>query len=239
MRKAFLKIISVIMIVILINSNFPVSDINGLFELEASALISSDVSMGSNIKWKYDAKNNIVTVYGSGAMSNFGGVDDPRWDEIYKGTAERPRNKATKIVIENGITSIGNNAFGAFKELTTVSIPASVTSIGDGAFRDNAKLTTVTIPAAVTTISNNTFYGCSSLSSVNIHDKITSIGENAFNGTNITSIDIPNSVISIGNNAFSEVEIICNFGDSAYTYCQIHSNVSMRSKIHSRSQPAF
>ena len=254
MKKGFMRFIAVFMIVLVAAIYLPASEIDSALDIDASAgfvdgVVWNDVSMGSNIKWKYDKKTETVTVYGSGSMSNFGSVDDPRWEEIYKVTGQRPRNRATKIVIENGITSIGNNAFGAFKELTTVTIPASVTSIGAGAFRDNAKLTTVTIPssvktigdgafrgctalksvtipAAVTTISNNTFYGCSSLSSVNIHDKITSIGANAFNSTKISAVTMPYSVKTIGSNAFGNVKITCNYGDPGYTYCQAHSNAT-------------
>ncbi len=226
MKKGFLRFIAVFMVVLVAAVYLPSSEIDSMFDVEASALITSDVSMGSNIKWKYDSKNDLVTVYGSGAMKNFGNVDDPRWEEIYKGTAERPRNRATKIVIENGITSIGNNAFGAFKELKEVVIPASVKSIGSGAFKNNEKLTKVTIPSAVTVINNDTFSGCSSLSSININEGITSIGANAFNGTKISSVNMPFSVKSIGNNAFGTVKITCNFGDPGYTYCQKHSNAT-------------
>ena len=87
------------------------------------------------------------------------------------------------VLIENGVTSIGECAFCECNGLTSISIPASVTSIGEGAFNDCEKLTTVSIPASVTTI-----------------------GEEAFNNTALTSIEIPASVTTIGNGAFNDCE---------------------------------
>ena len=87
------------------------------------------------------------------------------------------------VLIENGVTSIGECAFCKCNGLTSISIPSSVTSIGEGAFNDCEKLTTVSIPASV-----------------------TSIGEGAFNNTALTSIEIPASVTSIGNGAFNDCE---------------------------------
>ena len=44
------------------------------------------------------------------------------------------RDKIKKIVIENGVTRIGNCAFYEYKSLTSITIPNSVTNIGDWAF---------------------------------------------------------------------------------------------------------
>ena len=109
----------------------------------------------------------------------------------------------TSITIPSSVTSIGNGAFGACEGLTSVTIPNSVTSIGDGAFNNCTGLTSITIPSSVTTIGNGTFFKCSGLTSVTIPNSVTSIGDYAFNYCEgLTSITIPNSVTSIGNGAF-------------------------------------
>ncbi len=114
------------------------------------------------------------------------------------------RNKIKKVVIENGVTSIGNNAFYYYPGLTSVTIPNSVTSIGNSAFYDCSGLTSVTIPNSVKSIGSSAFSGCSGLTSITIPNSVTSIGSSAFSGcSGLTSVAIPNSVTSIGGGVFS------------------------------------
>ncbi|MFV8379822.1 Ig-like domain-containing protein, partial [Flavobacterium sp. LB3R33] len=78
------------------------------------------------------------------------------------------------------VTAIGESAFEASPNLTSVTIPNSVTSIGNLAFTDCFVLTSVTIPNSVTSIGNHAFTSCVRLTSVTIGNSVTSIGEIAF-----------------------------------------------------------
>ena len=99
------------------------------------------------------------------------------------------------------VTSIGNNAFKNYRELTSATIPNSVTSIGEDAFGDCMSLTSVTIPNSVTSIGKYAFQ-YTKLTSVTIPNSVTSIGNYAFKGCKCTSVTIPNSVTSIGVGMF-------------------------------------
>ena len=92
------------------------------------------------------------------------------------------RKKIKTIVIKDGVTKIGNKAFGNCDYLTSIDIPNSVTSIGDYAFEYCESLVSVTIPNSVTSIGRSIFYGCSGLTSVTIGNSVTSIGEWFFDG---------------------------------------------------------
>lgn len=205
MKKGFLKFFAVFMAVIMTAVYLPLSEIDTVFDVDASALVTSDVSLGGNVKWKYDAKNDVITVYGSGSMNNFNNGDNgQRWDEIYKGTGEIPKNRATKIVIENGITNIGNNVFNGMNTVQSVTIPASVTSIGASAFE-----------------------GCSALSSVNLPSNLKTIGANAFKNTKFANVTMPDSVTSISSNSFAGVsglKIVCNYNTDAYN-CLVSNSI--------------
>ena len=133
---------------------------------------------------------------GNGAMADYDSNSGP-WHSS--------RSSITSIVIEDGVTSIGDYAFSECNNtnLKTVTIPASVGTIGNSAFYSCTGLTTVAIGSGVETIGNSVFYSCTRLTSVAIGSGVETIGMYAFqNCTGLTTIDIPNSVTSIGNSAF-------------------------------------
>lgn len=110
----------------------------------------------------------------------------------------------TNVTISNSVVSIGRYAFSGCTSLKNITIPNSVASIGDFTFRGCTSLTNITIPNSVTRIESFAFSGCESLTSVTIPDSVTSIGESAFsNCESLTSITIPDSVTSIGSWAFA------------------------------------
>ena len=124
---------------------------------------------GDNVTWKLTS-DGTLTISGKGAMDNykFDGYDylansyyytDAPWDTY--------RYHIKSVVIENGVTSIGDRAFYGCVNLSNVTIPSSVTSIGEYAFYD-CRLASVTIPSRVTSIGSNAFEECEYLTSVNI-----------------------------------------------------------------------
>ena len=121
----------------------------------------------------------------------------------YKGTM--PNN--TSIIIKDGTTSIGSNAFDSCKGLTSVTIPNSVTSIGEYAFAYCYGLTSVTIPNSVTSIANGAFENCSGLTSLIIPNSVTSINRAAFHDCyRLTSVTCEaTSVPATESDAFSNV----------------------------------
>ena len=81
-----------------------------------------------------------------------------------------------KLVIEDGVTHIGNSAFWGRKTLANVTIPDSVTSIGSHAFRNCSALASVTIPSGVTSIGSWAFGACFAMQSIVVGD-LTAAGK--------------------------------------------------------------
>ena len=109
----------------------------------------------------------------------------------------------TSITIPDSVTQIGDDAFSSCISLTSITIPDSVTSIGSGAFSYCSSLTSITIPEGVTYIDSYTFSSCKNLTDIIIPDSVTGIGERAFSWCkSLTSVTIPDSVTSIGYCAF-------------------------------------
>ena len=180
---------------------------------------------GTNLSWMLD-DNGVLTISGTGAMEDFT-VNTTPWYEN--------KNSITSIIIENGLTNIGDYAFSYCKTLTNATIPNSVTSIDSHAFSNCNKLTSVTIPDSVTSIGSDAFSSCSALTNIIIPDSVTDIDNYAFfSCTSLTNIIIPNNVINIGNYTFygcralSSVTIpdgVTNIGDSAFYNCTTLTDV--------------
>lgn len=84
------------------------------------------------------------------------------------------------IILPEGMTSIGEGAFGLCYSLESIALPKSVTSIGAYAFTECTKLATITLPDGVTSIGEFTFGACSSLTTIVLPKGIESIGNIAF-----------------------------------------------------------
>ena len=96
--------------------------------------------------------------------------------------------KATKIEIPEGATSIGNFAFYNYWSLISVTIPEGVTSIGDSAFSYCSRLTSITVPSSLRSIGNYAFFQCHSFASMTIPTSVTSIGSSCFEVSGLKDI---------------------------------------------------
>ena len=159
--------------------------------------------------------DGVLTFSGTGAMADYTSNSAPWSDSDIK-----------TIVIESGVTSIGEGAFASCYNLESVSIPASVTSIGARAFEYCGLATTaptVSFAEGSTplTIGERAFY-YANLKSIDIPNRVTSIGEQAFSGcSSMESVSIPASVTSIREEAFWNCGMLAKvyiFAPSLTTY---------------------
>ncbi len=104
---------------------------------------------GSGLVWS--VTGTTLTISGNGPMPDYADADPPY--QTYAGTI-------TKIVVEEGVTSVGDNAFQDFRGVTSVSLPETLASIGIGAFADCGRLATIAIPDSVETLGEGVFSGC-------------------------------------------------------------------------------
>ncbi|MCI9369417.1 MAG: leucine-rich repeat domain-containing protein, partial [Lachnospiraceae bacterium] len=130
-------------------------------------------------------------------------MDDFVMDE--NGVLTKYKGNSEKVVVPEGVTSIGDYAFYGCSGLTSIEVPEGVTSIGDYAFYGCSGLTSIEVPEGVTSIGASAFFHCFRLTSIELPERITNIGNSAFYGcSGLTSIELPEGVISIGDGAFSK-----------------------------------
>ena len=141
-------------------------------------------------------KKVILNITGSGNMFDFANANDV--DVPWLGFA----NKITDVVIADGITSIGSNAFNGCKALKNLTIPDSITAIGANAFNGCKSLKSFVAPKNLTSIGLNGLAN-TGLTSLVLNEGLTNIGDGAFYASNkIKTVIIPASLNSVGTSAF-------------------------------------
>ena len=179
--------------------------------------------------------------------------------QIEDGVLVRYNGDAREVIVPEGVTSIGDGAFGDCSNLTSIKLPEGVTSIGVKAFGRCSSLTSIELPEGVTSIGDNAFDSCSSLTSIELPESVTSIGSYAFSFcSSLTSIELPEGVTSIGIHVFynsgltsinvaSQNSKYANYEDCLYNkdlteliYCPVKkSEVKLSNNLISIGERAF
>lgn len=151
-----------------------------------------------------DVKFDSITVTGEGEIPE---------------SAFAGRSSLTKVIISDGVTSIGDGAFRSCSSLTSVSISASVTNIGNNVFEDCHSLADITVEEGNSTYksagnclidkSTKTLIKGFKTSIIPDDGSVTSIGAYAFAGlSTLKSIAIPDGVTKIGEYAFYDCDAL-------------------------------
>lgn len=124
--------------------------------------------------------------------------------KIVKGVLVRYSGKSEKnIVIPEGVTEIGDNAFNGNITFQSVVIPEGVKSIGESAFYACYGLKEVSLPQSLESIGDYAFNQCNDIKRIDIPAGVRKIGNSAFgNCSHLTDIVIPENVKAIGSRVF-------------------------------------
>ena len=235
------KVISLILSVAMLLSIVSVVDFSAFADVKTG-------KCGDNVTYSLDTETGLLTISGTGDMYSY--------RQFFQNT------NIKSVIIESGVTSIGDSAFDGCTSLTDVTIPNSVTSIGYSAFRDCRSLTSVTIPDSLTSIGEEAFSSCTSLTSVTIPNSVTSIGDSAFSGCrSLTSIEVSNNNENYSstdgvlfNKSNSELitypagktdseyvipNSVTSIGRSAFSSCSNLTSVTIPSSVTSIGNSAF
>lgn len=183
---------------------------NGFVFLNTSD--ESSGKCGDNATWSLSS-DGVLTISGYGMMDNY-----------ESGHAEWSDKSFSSVVIAEGITSVGDNAFFGCTQLSSIVIPDSIVSIGD-----------------------MVFYGCTGLSEIKFNGALTSIGDEAFARSGVKSISLPDVSQNIGEGLFSDckelktvyIPNLREIPDYAFMNCEMLSNVVVSENLISIGKMSF
>ena len=110
------------------------------------AMADNSGTCGANLTWTFVESTGTLTISGTGAMYDYSSSSS------YRAPWYNNRGQVLALVIEDGVTSIGDYAFQSCTKLTSVVIPNSVIYIGYRAFYYCTGVPSIMIPKSVKSI---------------------------------------------------------------------------------------
>lgn len=199
--------------------------------------------LGDNVTYTLNPVTGVLTVSGTGATDNYS-VNDTYGDSPLYGNKD-----IKKIVIESGVTNIGNSVFAACG-VEEVTFSDTVKTIGWSVFHDCTALKQVNLSASVNSIDANAFYGCPALEKFTVPDDsetyksvdgilFTKDGKTLYKypgGKEATAYTVPETVETVYHSAFSDSKKLVSIdfenddtaiSNDAFKYCTALENISL------------
>ena len=188
---------------------------------------------GESCVWKLST-DGTLTISGEGAMADYGS------SYVREAPYRTYQDQITAVVIEEGVTKIGQCAFVGLRNVKQVALADSIETISYEAFYGDRSLTEIEIPSSVKHLDAEAFLNCVSLEKVTLHEGLQDIGDMCFYDADaLKELTIPASVTYIGEWAFGHYsldnsyigggvaadEIICGYPGSAAERFAFHDGI--------------
>ncbi len=135
-------------------------------------------SCGENQTWSFNKSSGTLIISGSGDMSNNWGYEFVLDGGLVPWYSYK--NSIRTLIVEDGVTSIGNAAFAKCSNLKNVTVAGSVKTIGECAFADCNNIINLTIPNGVKTIKRMAFLSCEDLETIFVPESLKTVETFAF-----------------------------------------------------------
>ena len=183
-------------------------DANGYCDVCGAEIVKDD-SCGENLKWSFDSSTGVLSISGSGAMTNFDSIENAPWFPF--------KDSILSIQFNGENIEIGSHAFEGLN-ISSIDL-SNVTVIGDCAFKNCENIQGLVDGSNLTWIGEGSFENCSNITSIYIGSNITYIGDFSIkNCSNLTSIVVAENTKFEGNITLDGVndEITVVIGNNVY-----------------------
>ena len=221
----------------------PDLDTDAIISSFTTAATSGDFGENNCLHWEVKGSlldGKTLTISGTGAMPDFDfpkGNLAPWWNYEALGmlriVGTKPKidldGNLTKVVIQDGVTNVGDYALFFLPAATQITLPESVTSIGRYGIAMCSKLTGMSIPKSVTEIGDFGLAG-DGLTAVTLPDGLQSLGRGAFDTcTSLTNTTLPAAITAVPGKCFADCTKLLNvkyagtvtaIGDLAFESCK-------------------
>ena len=144
----------------------------------------------------YTLNDGVLTIKSQGSVEYNSGTKLPWYDKS---------DQITSIVLQSGVTKIGDSLFSNLPALETVDFPDTLISIGTNSFRGCSSLKSIELPSSLDSIGIGAFGNCTQLQSAKLSDGLESIESWAFSYCpELSEIQLPETLTELGSAAFYE-----------------------------------
>ena len=130
---------------------------------------------GVDLAWELNQENGLMTISGKGPMTDFMSEKEAPWYE--------QREEIRELVLEEGVTTLGDYSFVGCKNMGKVTIPSTLEIFGTYSLKECICLTEVVIPEGARLIGAKVFSACTGLRKVRIPLSVKAIDMKAFEMT--------------------------------------------------------
>ena len=158
----------------------------------------------------------LINITGTGTTyDSYTASSRPSWYSAYG-------KYTTELIVDSGITSIGNYLFYQHPKLEAVTLPTTITKIGDYAFADCDSLKNTDFLTNTAAIGSGAFANCDLLKSAFIPSMVKTLGSGIYSGSPVETItytavsanNLTNSVKPFAGVGGEEVETELNIEDN-------------------------
>ena len=160
-------------------------------------------TIGDNLKWTF-TDDGTLTISGTGEMEHADGNSGYAW-----GTDNHTldRSLIKKVVVEEGVSSLGEYIFWDCSSLTEVKLPNSLTTLRKECFKHCTALKSITLPDNISMIDESAFEECNALETVTFPKSLKEVSTKAFYNCNLKKVDLSQTQVeTIGMGAFAHNE---------------------------------
>lgn len=216
------------------NAKYPMAQTSYIVQAQAGG------SFGNGMTWTLNSDTGCLTVTGRGVIPDYRFSDPPWWE--YK-------DSVRSIVLSEGITEVGEQAFEWCRNATSVTLPDSLIAIREYGFNNLRALPAITLPPNLKILEHCAFSECPALQEIVLPDSVTTVGSSVFSNCpglkravlSAGMTHIPNSMF-FNDPGLQEVVIpdsVTSIGDTAFRSCTSLRNITIPAHLTSLGSAAL